>query len=77
MFDSPPLLITSEAQALADQVGQIALVVEAGRTSRHALQQTLEMLDQSKATNLILNKSRHSGGSGYYGDYGYYGYEHG
>ena len=76
LLDSPPLLITSEAQALASQVGQIALVVEAGRTTQQELLQTIEVLDRDKAINFILNKSRHSSQFGYYGgDYGYYGYE--
>ena len=73
IVDSPPLLITSEAQALANQVGQIALVVEAGSTTQHSLLQTIEVLDGNKAINLILNKCRHSSQFGYYGDYGYYG----
>lgn len=76
LLDSPPLLITSEAQALASQVGQIALVVEAGSTQHHTLLQAVEVLDSDKAINVILNKSRHSSQSGYYGgEYGYYGYE--
>lgn len=76
LLDSPPLLITSEAQALAAQVGQIALVVEAGETKQQALTQAIEVLDADKAINVILNKSRHSSQIGYYGgDYGYYGYE--
>lgn len=76
LLDSPPLLITSEAQALASQVGQIALVVEAGETTQQSLLQTIEVLDRDKAINFILNKSRHSSQFGYYGgDYGYYGYE--
>jgi protein-tyrosine kinase len=76
VIDSPPLLITSEAQALADKVGQIALVVEAGATSHQVLQQTLETLDETKAINLILNKNRHWGAASYYdGEYyaSYYG----
>jgi exopolysaccharide/PEP-CTERM locus tyrosine autokinase len=76
LVDSPPLLITSEAQALASQVGQIALVVEAGETNHQTLLQTIEVLDSDKAINIILNKSIHSMQSGYYGgDHGYYGYE--
>ena len=76
VLDSPPLLITSEAQALASQVGQIALVVEAGRTTQQEVLQSIEVLDRDKAINCILNKSRHSSQFGYYGgDYGYYGYE--
>jgi exopolysaccharide/PEP-CTERM locus tyrosine autokinase len=73
LLDSPPLLITSEAQALASQVGQIALVVEAGRTSDQMLAQTIETLDTKKAINLILNKTRRWTGSGAYG--GYYAYQ--
>lgn len=75
LLDSPPLLITSEAQALASKVGQIALVVEAARTSKQALEQTIETLARDKAINIILNKARSWGRSGsYYGEYGY-GYE--
>jgi protein-tyrosine kinase len=78
LLDSPPLLITSEAQALASQVGQITLVVEAGRTSPQELTQTLEGLDQNKAVNIILNKSRSwqwSRSGDYSGEYGHYGYD--
>jgi exopolysaccharide/PEP-CTERM locus tyrosine autokinase len=73
LLDSPPLLITSEAQALASQVGQIALVIEAGRTSHQMVQQTVEMLDPNKAINVILNKARRWSPKSYYGaGYGYY-----
>ncbi len=77
ILDSPPLLITSEAQALASQVGQIALVVEAGATSQQELTQALEALNQDIAINVILNKTRDwSRMGGYSGNYGsYYGYE--
>lgn len=76
IFDSPPLLMTSEAQALAAQMGQIVLIVEAGNTSQQVMQQTLDVLDKSKPINLILNKARHWGGvERYYGEaYGYYGH---
>jgi exopolysaccharide/PEP-CTERM locus tyrosine autokinase len=73
IVDSPPLLLTSEAQALVNQVGQVALVVEAGKTSREVLTQTIEMLAGDKAVNLILNKSPHWGRDYYAGDYAYYG----
>jgi len=75
LLDSPPLLITSEAQALAGQVGQIALVVEAGRSSKQSLEQTIETLNSDKAINVVLNKTRGWGRSGYYyGEYAY-GYD--
>ncbi len=76
LVDSPPLLITSEAQALATQVGQVVVVIEAGKTNHDMLDQTFESLDMSKAVNLVLNKSFNAGKDSYYGsDYGYYGYD--
>jgi protein-tyrosine kinase len=77
LLDSPPLLITSEAQALASQVGQITLIVEAGQTTQQELAQTIEALHTDKAVNVVLNKSRNwswSRGGDYSGEYGY-GYE--
>jgi len=71
VIDSPPLLITSEAQALASHIAQITLVVEAGGTSYQQLAQSVETLDPTKAVNVILNKARTPGWSGdYAGEYG-------
>jgi Mrp family chromosome partitioning ATPase len=76
LLDSPPLLITSEAQALASHVGQIVLVVEAGETSHQTLRHALEVLDPDKAINLVLNKTHRVLGSGHYEYYGgNYGYD--
>jgi protein-tyrosine kinase len=75
IMDSPPLLVTSEAQAVARQAGQIALVVESGKTTNQQIEEALELLDRSKAINLILNKSLYTQGGGYYGSgYGHYGF---
>lgn len=74
ILDSPPLLITSEAQALASQVGQIALVIEAGKTTQQTIAHAIDTLDEEKAINLVLNKRSHWGRGRYYGDGGYYGY---
>lgn len=78
VMDSPPLLITSEAQAVARQAGQVALVVECGRSTNQELQDALDVLDRDKAVNVIFNKSVHKGAGGYYGgnygDYGSYGF---
>jgi Mrp family chromosome partitioning ATPase len=74
-MDSPPLMITSEAQAVARQVGQIALVVESGKTTNREIQEALEQLDTEKAINIILNKSLYAQAGGYYGSgYGSYGF---
>jgi len=71
IFDSPPILVTSEAEVLSDLVGQITLVVEQDKTSQQAVKEALTKLDSSKVSGLILNKS-HVLGEGYYGYYGYY-----
>jgi len=56
VFDSPPLLAASEAGALASQVGQIVVVVEAGRTSEATLKHALARIDAGRVTGLLLNK---------------------
>ena len=56
VFDSPPLLAASEAGALASQVGQIIVVVEAGKTSEATLKRALGRIDASNVTGLLLNK---------------------
>ena len=56
VFDSPPLLAASEAAALAAQVGQIVVVVEARKTSQAVLKHALARIDTSRVTGLLLNK---------------------
>ncbi|MEA3641367.1 MAG: XrtA-associated tyrosine autokinase [Lamprobacter sp.] len=74
IFDSPPLLVTSEAVVLSNLVGQIVFVVEAGRSLQHSVKDALGLLDASKPIGLILNKTRQLGGDYYgYGSYGGYG----
>ena len=58
IFDSPPLLLTSEARVLASHMGQIAVVVEAQRTTQHAVQEALRQLEGCSNVNLIYNKTR-------------------
>ncbi len=75
LFDSPPLLDTSEAVAIASVVGQVALVVAAGITPRSAVRDAVSQLNPEQAVNVILNKQRFRSTGGYYGNYGYgYGY---
>jgi receptor protein-tyrosine kinase len=69
VFDSPPLLAASEASALAGQMGQIILVVEAGKTSENVLKEALSRVDAGKVAGLLLNKS-----DGRSLEYGYDGY---
>lgn len=73
IMDCPPMLGTNESQVLVRLVGQIVVVVEAGETPQHVVQDAIATLDASKPINLILNKSRRSRSAGYYG-YGKHGY---
>jgi protein-tyrosine kinase len=68
-LDGPPLMATSEASVLARMVGQVVVVVEAGRTTEAQLEEALSRLDPNKTISLILNKSREGQKKG---DYGYY-----
>jgi exopolysaccharide/PEP-CTERM locus tyrosine autokinase len=71
IFDSPPLLMTPEAQVLASRMGQVVVVVAAGRTTRQELGAAMQLLGASQYVGLVLNKSRLQGSASYY--YGYYG----
>jgi protein-tyrosine kinase len=71
LFDSAPLLVSSEARALKQLPGQILLVTRAGRTPRQALFAALALIDEGKLHGLVLNDAYEAGGDGYY--YGHYG----
>jgi exopolysaccharide/PEP-CTERM locus tyrosine autokinase len=58
IFDSPPLLLTSEARVLASHMGQIVMVVEAQTTTQHAVKEALHQLEGFGNVNLIYNKTR-------------------
>jgi protein-tyrosine kinase len=73
LFDSPPMLAATEAQAIAAAVGQVALVVAEGLTPRESVREALSLIDEHKPVNAILNKSRRGAGGNYYGSY-YRGY---
>jgi protein-tyrosine kinase len=58
IFDSPPLLLTSESRVLASHMGQIVMVVEAQTTTQHAVTEALGQLEGYPNVNLIYNKTR-------------------
>ncbi|NIA53218.1 tyrosine-protein kinase family protein [Massilia sp. TW-1] len=58
IFDSPPLLLTSESRVLASHMGQIVMVVEAQTTTQHAVKEALRQLESYPNVNLIYNKTR-------------------
>lgn len=57
VFDSPPLLITTEAHVLASQMGQIVLVVAAEKTTQQAVKNALQLLETQSCVSLIYNKA--------------------
>jgi protein-tyrosine kinase len=69
IFDSPPLLLTTEAPALAEVCGQVVVVVQADHTEHHILENALSRLPPGCAPSLILNQSTMKT-SGYYYGYG-------
>ena len=74
VFDSPPLLVTTESRVLATHMGQVVVVVESERTTHSSVKQALATIESCPIKLMMLNKSRHSGPGSYYG-YGYgYGY---
>jgi Mrp family chromosome partitioning ATPase len=76
LFDSLPILITSEARALSALMGQIVMVIKAGGTPQQAVADSLEALGKDKKVWLVLNQAETSGPLGYYygSQYGYRGY---
>ena len=74
VFDSPPLLLTTEARVLAGHMGQIVMVVQAEKTLQSEVKHALSTIDACPVRLLVLNQAR-TRGLGAYG-YGYgYGYE--
>jgi Mrp family chromosome partitioning ATPase len=57
LFDSPPLLQTSESKVLAEYVGQIVFVVCADTTPKGAVAEAVMALGEEKAVNFLLNKA--------------------
>ena len=68
IFDAPPLLQDSSATILAQQVGQVVIVVEAEKTPRHVVEEALNTIESAPFIGLVLNKSNQLDLS----EYGYY-----
>lgn len=77
IFDSPPLLITTEARVLATHMGQIVTVVHAGKTLQSEVKQALATIEACPVKLLLLNRASSLFKSGYGYSYGYgAGYGH-
>lgn len=71
IFDSPPLLLTTEARVLSSFMGQIVFVVAAEQTSQEAVQEALQYISSDCAVGMLLNKAQHQSVSKYTYGYGY------
>ena len=69
LFDTPPLLASTESAMLASHVGQIVMVVEAAKTNRKTLEEALAMVSACPEVNLLLNKADSSFHYERYGEY--------
>ena len=69
IFDSPPLLLTTEARVLASQMGQIVLVVEAESTTQNVVKEVLRQIQSCQNINLIYNKAKTLSDGDYYDRY--------
>lgn len=73
IFDSPPLLLTTESRVLATHMGQIVIVVQADRTLQSDVRHALSTIDACPVKLMVLNQAS-ADATGTYG-YGYgYGY---
>jgi receptor protein-tyrosine kinase len=69
IFDSPPLLATTEARVLATHMGQIIVVVAANATTQRAVDQALSTIENCEIVLMMLNKVTTSEVGSYYGLY--------
>ena len=77
IFDSPPLLMTTEARELATHMGQVVVVVQAGRTKQSDVRNALHTIEACPVRLMMLNQARAAVEGGYGYGYGYgqgYGY---
>lgn len=67
VFDSPPLLLTTESRVLASHMGQIVMVVQAEETLQSDVIQALSTIEACPVRLMLLNQARtaHSAGYGY------------
>lgn len=71
VFDSPPLLPTTEARVLATHMGQVVMVVRAEQTLQSEVQAALATIEACPVRLLLLNQAHVSADGGYGYGYGY------
>ncbi len=69
IFDSPPLLPTTESRVLATHMGQILMVVAADSTRQHPVNLALATIEGCEIVLMMLNKADKTDVGSYYGYY--------
>ncbi|MDX2222074.1 MAG: XrtA-associated tyrosine autokinase [Rhodospirillaceae bacterium] len=72
IFDTPPILASSEPGVLALHVGHVIMVVSAGETTKAAINEALPMVNACPNVHFILNRATMAGGRDRFGYYGQY-----
>ncbi|MES2960124.1 MAG: XrtA-associated tyrosine autokinase [Pseudomonadota bacterium] len=76
IFDSPPLLLTTESRVLATHMGQIVMVVRAEHTLQSDVRHALSTIEACPVRLMLLNRARADAQASYGYGYGYgYGYD--
>ena len=71
IFDSPPLLVTTEARVLANRMGQVVFVVSAESTLQSDVKQALATIEECPLKLVVLNRARTPAQGAYGYGYGY------
>ena len=71
IFDSPPLLVTTEARTLASHMGQVVLVVKAEGTTMSDVKHALATIEACPIKLMLLNQAAVSRQDAYGYGYGY------
>lgn len=69
IFDTPPLLSTTESRVLATHMGQVVMVIEANKTPINTIKQAFATVENHPVVMSMLNKYRGPKGSTAYGYY--------
>ena len=71
IFDSPPLLVTTEARTLASHMGQVVIVVKAESATHAEVMGALATIKDCPMKLMLLNQEKSSVKDGYGYGYGY------
>jgi capsular exopolysaccharide synthesis family protein len=67
VFDSPPVLATSDPLVLAREVAGIIMVIRASKTPREYLKKAIDTLNSPKLMGIVLNGTQLGAASKFYG----------